>query len=39
MEAAGDAVFRLDPAGRILYASLRASRLLGHARDAARHAC
>ena len=29
MEAAGDAVFRLDPAGRIVFASLRASRLLG----------
>ncbi|MDL2357480.1 MAG: GGDEF domain-containing protein [Pseudomonadota bacterium] len=33
MEAAGDAVFRLDPAGAILYASLRASRLINHARD------
>jgi diguanylate cyclase (GGDEF)-like protein/PAS domain S-box-containing protein len=33
MEAAGDAVFRLDPAGRILYASLRATRLIGHARE------
>jgi diguanylate cyclase (GGDEF)-like protein len=32
MEAAGDAVFRLDPAGRIVFASLRASRLLGDAR-------
>jgi diguanylate cyclase (GGDEF)-like protein/PAS domain S-box-containing protein len=32
MEAAGDVVFRLDPAGRIVYASQRASRLLGQAR-------
>ncbi len=32
MEAAGDAVFRLDPAGRIDYASLRATHLIGHAR-------
>ena len=29
MEAAGDAVFRLDMAGRILHASQRAARLLG----------
>ena len=33
MEAAGDAVFRLDTAGRILYASLRATGLINHARD------
>ena len=37
MEAAGDAVFRLDPAGRIVFASLRATRLLslgfGQARE------
>jgi diguanylate cyclase (GGDEF)-like protein/PAS domain S-box-containing protein len=32
MEAAGDAVFRLDPGGRILYASPRATRLIGHPR-------
>ncbi len=32
MESVGDAVFRLDPAGRIQYASVRASRLIGHAR-------
>jgi diguanylate cyclase (GGDEF)-like protein len=32
MEAAGDAVFRLDPAGKILFASLRATRLVNHAR-------
>jgi diguanylate cyclase (GGDEF)-like protein len=32
MEAAGDVVFRLDPAGRILYASQRASRLIGQVR-------
>jgi diguanylate cyclase (GGDEF)-like protein/PAS domain S-box-containing protein len=32
MEAAGDAVFRLDPCGRIAFASLRATRLIGHAR-------
>jgi diguanylate cyclase (GGDEF)-like protein/PAS domain S-box-containing protein len=32
IEAAGDAVFRLDAAGRILYASPRATGLLGHAR-------
>jgi diguanylate cyclase (GGDEF)-like protein/PAS domain S-box-containing protein len=31
MDAAGDAVFRLDPAGRIRYASRRATRLLGRA--------
>jgi diguanylate cyclase (GGDEF)-like protein/PAS domain S-box-containing protein len=33
MEAAGDAVFRLDAAGRIVFASLRATRLLGNARE------
>ncbi|HEU4375070.1 MAG TPA: EAL domain-containing protein [Telluria sp.] len=33
MEAAGDAVFRLDPAGRIVHASLRATHLISHARD------
>jgi diguanylate cyclase (GGDEF)-like protein len=32
MEAAGDVVFRLDPAGRILHASQRAIRVIGHAR-------
>jgi len=32
MEAAGDAVFRLDPAGRIMHASLRALRLFGQGR-------
>ena len=32
MEAAGDAVFRLDPAGRIDYASSRATSLIDHAR-------
>src|SRR5450830_624992 len=32
MEAAGDAVFRLDQAGRIEHASLRALRLFGHGR-------
>jgi diguanylate cyclase (GGDEF)-like protein len=31
MDAVGDAVFRLDPAGRILHASQRAIRLLGRA--------
>jgi diguanylate cyclase (GGDEF)-like protein len=33
MEAAGDAVFRLDAAGRILHASLRATGLIGQARE------
>jgi diguanylate cyclase (GGDEF)-like protein len=33
MEAAGDVVFRLDPAGRILHASLRATRLINHTRE------
>jgi diguanylate cyclase (GGDEF)-like protein/PAS domain S-box-containing protein len=33
MEAAGDAVFRLDPAGCILYASRRAAALIGHSRE------
>jgi diguanylate cyclase (GGDEF)-like protein/PAS domain S-box-containing protein len=32
MEAAGDAVFRLDPAGRIVHASLRALRRFGQGR-------
>jgi diguanylate cyclase (GGDEF)-like protein len=33
MEAAGDAVFRLDLSGRILHASLRALRLFGQGRS------
>jgi diguanylate cyclase (GGDEF)-like protein len=33
MEAAGDVVFRLDPAGRILFASRRAARLIALPRD------
>jgi diguanylate cyclase (GGDEF)-like protein len=35
LEAAGDAVFRLDPAGRVLYASVSATALLGHPRPLA----
>ena len=33
MESAGDVVFRLDPAGSILYASQRATKLIGLSRD------
>ncbi|MBW8901422.1 MAG: GGDEF domain-containing protein [Massilia sp.] len=33
LEAAGDIVFRLDPVGRIVYASLRAIRLIGASRE------
>jgi diguanylate cyclase (GGDEF)-like protein/PAS domain S-box-containing protein len=33
MESAGDVVFRLEPAGAILYASQRAIKLLGLSRD------
>ncbi|WP_180279280.1 hypothetical protein [Massilia psychrophila] len=33
METAGNAVFRLDPAGRIVFASLSAPHGLGHGRE------
>jgi diguanylate cyclase (GGDEF)-like protein/PAS domain S-box-containing protein len=36
MEAAGDAVFRLDPAGRIVFASLRATRIFSPGQEPAR---